>query len=232
MKIDVITIVRNEQYMIKYFLRHYEQFAERIFIFNDRCTDDTMKIAESHPKVRPFPAPFKNGFTEQEFSECFYDAYHLYSRGHADWVMCVDCDEFVYYPWLSDSLETAKGLGVKGIKPYCYFMVSEVLPTTNGQIYDECKEGVRVERFDKLAVFNPNIELKYGDGRHTATYPEGTKVFQGLFLLHFKYPSRDYFIEKTKINFEGMPNKQDLEYRLRRGLRWYNWALKKKTKVI
>ena len=49
--IDVYGIVRNEEFLLPYFLRHYETFAYRIFICDDHTTDRTREIAKTHAKV-------------------------------------------------------------------------------------------------------------------------------------------------------------------------------------
>lgn len=44
MKIDVFSIMRNEEDLLPYFLRHYETFADRIFIFDSK--DNFLKRAQ------------------------------------------------------------------------------------------------------------------------------------------------------------------------------------------
>lgn len=233
MKIDVYTVVRNEEYMIEYFLRHYSTFAERIFVFDDHCTDKTMEIAGRYPKVTRIGYPFNNGFNEEDFAQCYYDAYQTYSRPHGtDWVICVDCDELVYDPYILSFFRYAKEQKLQVIYNHAYFMLSENLPQTKGQIYEECKQGVRFRKYDKPTIYDPSIEFKYGSGRHTATYPEDTNIGKYLMMLHYRYLSRDYFVDRITKNFERMPNKEDFEYRLKRGLQWYRWALRKKEWIL
>lgn len=231
MKVDVYTVVRNEEYMIKYFLRHYSTFAERIFVFDDHCDDKTVEIVEHHPYAAIIPYPFNNGFNEEDFAQCYYDAYQKYSRGKADWVICVDCDELVYDKNILRYLESAKSRGIQAIQNTSYFMVSTELPETDKQIYDVCKEGVRSPRYDKTTVYSPEIDFKYGPGRHTYTAP-GIKVERGLLMLHYRYLSYSYFVDRMTKNFSRMPNKEDFKYRMDRGFKWYKWALGKKTKIL
>jgi len=51
MRVHVHSIIRNEEKMLPYFLRHYEAFCEKIFLRIQPSTDKTLEIAKAHPKV-------------------------------------------------------------------------------------------------------------------------------------------------------------------------------------
>ena len=66
MKIDVYSIVRNDRYILPYFLRHYSTFADRIFIIDDHSTDNTVEIVKANPKVTLLPFEYNRGMNEDD----------------------------------------------------------------------------------------------------------------------------------------------------------------------
>ena len=227
--VHVFSIMWNEEYLLPYFLRHYSTFADTIFIFNDHSTDRTAEIAKAHPKVRLLDFNYDPGLHEDNFNDCFIKSYKQYSRGVADWVMCVDADELIYNRDIVGVLSEQHRRGIKALKCTGYIMVSEKLPTTKGQIYDECKIGTRSRGYDKPIVFSPEIDIKFGIGRHTAQLPPGIQAHKAkLTLLHYRYLSRDYIIERNAKSFPrwfGMDDKQK-QYRTNGALKWYDNAIK------
>ncbi len=137
-KVDVYSIMRNEIKILPYFLRHYETFADRIFVWDDGSDDGTREILDAHPKVNVLPLNLGRA-DDVYFVNHLWPQYKEISRGYADWVMCVDADEFIYHPNLMEKLEE---LGSKGVKRICcrgFTMYHPKFPTTTGQIYDEIK---------------------------------------------------------------------------------------------
>ena len=227
-KVHVFSIVWNEEYMLPYFLRHYSTFADTIFIINDHSTDKTAKIAKAHPKSQLLDFPYNRGLNEDDFSDCFADFYKQYSRGVADWVMCVDADELIYNADILGVLKQQRQRGVQVLKTTGYQMVAETPPTTIGQIYEECKVGGRSRGFDKPVVFDPELNITFGNGRHSVQVPEGIHVGRArLLLLHYKYLSRDFYINRSNIVYPRTSGMTDeiIGYRLKRALKWYDHVM-------
>lgn len=218
--------------MLPYFLRHYSTFADRIFIIDNGSTDKTTKIAKSNDKVTllNFDCVYKfdDDSFEYEFNKFFTDSSKKYSRGVADWVMCVDADEFIYHASMKNHLDSERKKGVRIIKPTAYQMVSEKIPTTKGQIYEECFLGVRSRGYDKPIIFDPELDMVFGVGRHKLVSPADIKQTRAkLSLLHYRYISRDYFIERSVITWARKNFTEEFKaYRMKRGLDFYDSALK------
>ena len=235
MKIHIYSIMRNEEFLLPYFLRHYSTFADKIFIIDDHSTDRTAEIAKANPKVELIPFPFERGLNEDDFSRCFEGSYRKYSQGIADWVMCVDGDEFVYTNNIYKNLDKHRHLGTGVLRCTAYTMVSEKLPSGNGQIYEESFMGARCRGFDKPIIFNPTIEIRFGDGRHKIKVPPGIEIKKSHFLLlHYRYLSESFFLERSKMDFSRMDMSNEIkDYRINRGRKWYADVLKNGlTKVI
>jgi glycosyltransferase involved in cell wall biosynthesis len=208
MKIHVISIMRNEEDLLPYFLRHYTQFADVIYIFDDNSTDRTAEIAKAEKKVVLLSYPFKRGLDEHDHNACFEDAYKKYSRGVADWVMVVDGDEIIYGRDIIGKLERAKRKGKKIVNTIGYTMISETFPVSKKQIYEELKTGVRDIKFDKPVIFDPSIDISFAMGRHDfgnhhPKLPKGITIWRtNLLLLHYKYISQDFFLKRSVSEFD------------------------------
>lgn len=199
LKIDIYTIVRNEFFMMPYFLRHYETFANRIFVWDDNSDDGTLDILKSHPKVILLPLPKKG--TDDDFARHeLWPQYMDLSRDNADWVMQVDVDEFVYHPNILNRLSEIDG---DVVFPTGYLMISENLPSTDGQIYDEVNMGVRDLTMDKPVIFRPHVYLIFRGGRHRIeTLDTHAKKYHRskIKYLHFRYFGMDYYYERIERN--------------------------------
>lgn len=200
-KVNVFSIQHNEEFMLPHFLKHYSQYADRIFIIDDHSTDLTAMIARAHPMVTYLEYPFE-GLNEQEFSDTLESMYKTYP---SDWAVCVDGDEFVDISYL-DKLK--KG---KVYKTRSFMMIGKT-----GKFKD-CK-AVRWEKFDKPIVFDSKLDVKFGDGRHTCNLP----TEPGPNLLHYKYPSREYYLKRARETYPRIMNEKQMAYRIDRGLEWYD----------
>jgi glycosyltransferase involved in cell wall biosynthesis len=196
--------MKNEEELLPYFLRHYEMFADRIFIIDDESTDRTVEIARTHPKVTLLEYDFKGAFTEDDMNNCFTSNYKKYSRGVADWVIVADGDEFLHNWQLKETLEIHKELGTKVLKATGFMMFSETPPAKNGQIYDEICWGTRHRLYDKAVIFNPEIDITWGCGRHKAVLPPGVYSTRAkINLLHYHYVSRNSALRRLFVNIES-----------------------------
>jgi len=206
--LHVYTVVWNESYMMPYFLRHYEKVADKILVFDDFSTDGTRDIVKAHPKAELHDWPCESGMIEPVKAKFFSREYRTRSRGIADWVICVDCDEFIYHPDLRSVLEEQKALGTKAIKPDQGLIVgATTTPHTDGQLYDACPYGFERRAYAKPVIFTPDIDVWFGHGQHhSAVRPDVPKVRgTGIVLLHCCYLSREWILEHLKVRFARMP---------------------------
>lgn len=229
MKISVFTIAWNEEFILPYFLRHYTEFAD-VYVLDDHSTDNTPQIVENDPRATLIEYPYQRALNEEDHSKAFVEAYKEHAKD-ADWVICVDTDEFIYHPYLEAVLT---GVGSRAIvKPEGYMMISEKPPTTDSQIYDEIKTGVRMSQYDKPVILDPRLEVKFGDGRHSIE-ADVKPMNWGVKLLHYKYLGRDYYEQRSKLVYPrtDMPSDKMREYRLKRGLKWFDDHINTKEVVI
>lgn len=206
MKIDVYSNMYNEEFLLPYWLRHYETFADRIFIWDDHSTDKTLEILNSHPKVTLLPRE-KKGHHDYYYVTELYPQYERYSRGAADWVIIADADEFIYHPNIREILAAAKERGVPALQCSGFAMVSDKLPSGNGQIYDEIKTGIRDKAESKWTIHSPDIKIRHRKGRHGMPSVEGdfrrsAGRNSGIKLFHYRYLTKDYIDSREMKNIE------------------------------
>ncbi|HHP7242331.1 MAG TPA: glycosyltransferase family 2 protein [Cyclobacteriaceae bacterium] len=193
----------NEENIIPYFVRHYQSFVERIFVYDNQSTDRSVEILKSYNNL--VLRTFESGNEQRTdlITEIKETAWYE-SRGRADFIIACDMDELLYHPEMMQLLIKLKKHRFTVAKPLGFNMISKSFPTTDENIYNEVKEGARVRLWDKMVLFNPNeIErMNYAPGSHLAL-PEGNvKLYQNdqlLRLLHFRYLGLEYVLGKNKL---------------------------------
>jgi hypothetical protein len=206
MKIDVYSIMKNEIRMLPYFLRHYGEIADRIFVWDDQSDDGTLEMLKAHPKVILLHLDVHG--TDDDYARFYlWPQYQKISRGIAEWVIQVDADEFVYREFLSLKLSGLRHRKFDVIYPTGYLMMAEKFPTTSGQIYEEVRYGVRDKTMDKPVIFNPEIDIYFRGGRHRTEYigrrdnlPVKKCHDSKIMYLHFRYFGIDYFNQRFERN--------------------------------
>lgn len=194
--IEVHLVTYNEEMMLPYTLRHYKTLASRIIVHDGGSTDKTLEIcAKEKVEVRNWDTGGKiNDTLLKKLKET------AWLGTPADWVIMADCDELIYFPEdVALTLESYETRAVAFVKPHGYEMVSDELPTTKGQIYEEVKKGAPDDKwYAKPIMFSPKrvVEINYMVGAHEcqAMLKGGLGVRNPVrfseppcFLLHFHH---------------------------------------------
>ena len=195
--IDVYSNMFNEEFIVPYWLRHYETFADRIFIWDDASTDRTKELLSKSSKVTFLPME-KHGDDDGYWTQVLFPRYEQYSRGVADWVIIADADEFIYHSNLLGVLAGEKERKTQLIRCEGFAMVSENPPTTSNQIYEEIKMGLPDVLESKWTIFSPDATIRYGRGRHVKPLCQKgctQSNTTGIKLLHYRYLGAQFFEE-------------------------------------
>lgn len=193
MNIDIFTTCYNEEIILPYFIRHYKKFARNITVYDNMSSDNSLNIMKNNDvTVIPFDT---NGKFEE--SVLMNIRNNCWKNSDADWVIVCDADELIYHDDLMLILEKTDATHIIAEG---YEMMSENLPTTEGQIYEELKFGYHKPDYSKPCIFKPSKieEINFAPGSHTAN-PTGDVVSRndtGIKLLHYKYLNRDVLIKK------------------------------------
>jgi hypothetical protein len=237
--IHVYTTCRNEQVMMPFFLRHYEQFADHIFVLDDGSNDGTQAIVASCSRATLLPYGFDSGLHEDHINQAYIAAYKVHSRGAADWVLFPDVDEMLWRPEMREALFQAYRQRVDVIPSEGYLMVSDGVPQGDGQLVDMVKTGVPHKAYDKTLIFNPAMDFSFNAGRHSAVWPDDAIMKDiDVLLLHYCYLSPDYIRQRLERNFNRMlwkdpvSRQHELDYRVKRAMQSYEQGLVNRTEVI
>ena len=194
----------NDEWMLPFFFRHYDELVDRYVIYDEWSTDSSWAILQAHPKVaaRRFERAVPDSFalSEQILSnECWKE-----SRGQADWVIVTDIDEHLFHPAWHTYLSRCADEGVTAIPALGFQMLSEAVPGPDEHLAAARPFGAPWTQMMKLSLFDPTAvaEINYGPGRHTAN-PEGRVRLPDtdeMLLLHYKYMG----FERTRLRHEQL----------------------------
>jgi len=168
--VEVHLLTWNEEMILPYALRHYGTFATRICVHDAGSTDRTREI------IAASQAELWEWDTGNQFNDLA--AMNLKNRAwrgtDARWVIMADADEFYYFPQgAAEMLAQFDRAGVCVVKPRGWEMLSETLPTTAGQIYDEIRMGARDDHwYAKPILFSAERvqSIEFGAGAHSCQY--------------------------------------------------------------
>lgn len=185
MKIHYFARVFNEERLIPYVFRHYDDIVDNYFIWDHASTDNTKKLLLENPKVTVFDLP-DSLFDDEELRIFKNTAFKQFSD--CDFAIIADFDEMLYNPNLLNLLEDYKKQGVTVIRTEGYQMYADEFPNTDKQIYEVVRSGKREPLYDKSIIINPNINPNYSYGAHYIN-PTGPVKYSNsaeVKLLHYK----------------------------------------------
>jgi len=194
MTIDVFSLCYNEEIILPYFLKHYKKFVRNITIYDNMSTDNSVNIMNEYG-VNVIPYDTQGKLEESAFLNIKNNSW---KGSDADWVIVCDTDELIYH---ENIIEVLTNTHANHIITEGYEMVSETLPTTEGQIYEELKFGYSKPDYSKACLFKPSevTNINFGPGCHFSS-PTGPNIISihdsGIKLLHYKYLNREVLIKK------------------------------------
>lgn len=210
-RVWVMTLVKNEHVLMPYWIRHYAAFAERIIVYDDASDDDTWAIAQAGgAEVRAWTG---NGAHIDDYERvAFANGAYIEARGQADWIIWADGDEFFYHRTILDKLATYRAEGIVLPRVEGWAMIAPELPTTDGQIWQQCNHGVPAPPYCKPTLFCPELNLNWDVGKHQATvdgrFVSPEQQPDAIKLLHYRWFGKDYNEQRAKWEWERMAPQQ------------------------
>jgi len=156
MKIVCYFINYNDSFYIPFLAKHYFKFCEKIVMYDNYSSDDSVKIAENLGiEVRFFGV--RGVLNDQHYLDVKNHCWKEQIGKSIDYVIVVDADEFVFIDNLKPGASAPIVTG--------YNMISEHLPENE---ISEINTGAYSESYSKQAVFNPDLitEINFIHGCH------------------------------------------------------------------
>lgn len=169
MKIEVITMWYNEEFLSRFFLNNYS-FADKITVIIDKdSTDQCETIARSYPNTSieyvHFPRMLETQIAVDRLNEAS-------AKSTADWVMVVDCDEFISPRGIREILENDSSdiIFVRFYQPFRHVTDSDLDPSIS--VFAQRRHGdpyvVKGQNREgkKPCVIRPRKRIRFMPGNH------------------------------------------------------------------
>lgn len=203
MIIDAYTFCWNEEIRLKYYLNLYAPICRKITIYDNGSTDASEEIAKQYDNVVWDTTTYGQNQIDNIIKIEITN--NCWKQSSADLVLIGDMDEILYHPsGLKNYFDNALSSGKTVLIPFAYDMVSESLPTHDGNIYDkdDFKYGFRIEREKPTrrtlerkwnrclpGRTKPNPGFRYWYDKQCVFSPKKIKSMGFWPGCHFSYPS-------------------------------------------
>lgn len=173
-----ITKIRNESEIIKDTLDYYSDFCDKIFIYDDASTDNTLDIVKKHPKVAGIieAKVWDNDRYRAEW-QSRQAVLELAKKGKPEWFLYFDADERVI---IDENIDIT---GVDGV----------VMKLFDYYITEEDKEGNYLTRkwlgpeYREILMLFRNMDgIRYETpDQREVTMPLNAKIAKSGFVKHY-----------------------------------------------
>jgi len=152
----------NEQFLLPFFLKHYDWVDKINVIYDQDSNDNTLNILTSNPKVNVIPFRFPDmmdDFLKVKKIDEAYKNLHDPSR-----ILLVDADEFIFID--RGMLERIK-YPVVNVKLFnVYRHISEGDLDVSKPVKEQRRHGVFVKMYNKPIIVKTGLDLIWGVGNH------------------------------------------------------------------
>lgn len=206
MVIWLYCIFSNEAEMLPFFLRHYAPQVDRLIMLDNGSTDDSADLIRAYPNATLEKYPADKAVMDSVSMAHFASTHYHEARGYADFVLWVDCDEFLWAGGqsLRGVLRGYQQQGIRAVRSRGYQMLADSFPSGTTPITEQIRYGIRDAEYDKVAIFDPELSIRFRPGRHNCRI-DGASAQQGeVKLLHYRYLGADYLQRRNAYNFGNL----------------------------
>lgn len=208
MRIETLTFVYNEEYLLPFYFKHYA-FCDRLNIIYDvDSTDKTIELLKSNPKVRIIPYHFKNMMNDQEKVDFINSCYGNFKEDTR--ILNVDTDEFVF-----TDKEQLLSLNVNALCVTLYHTfrhVTEKNLDINIPVKEQRRHGILEAIYVKPIIVKAGLNISWGVGNHTLS---GTNVIDaGIIGAHWANADTCFCVDRRVKNRMLRQSRYNLEHGL------------------
>jgi hypothetical protein len=203
-------------------LNYYSKFCQKITFYDNESTDNTVSIINKFEGCETEIITYStNGELRDDIHVQIKDS--CWKGVDCDFVIVIDCDEFLYHDNLIEFLTNNK---FDVYYPTGYNMISNYFPEDYTKlITEQVVLGEYSKSYSKSVIFNPNTikDINYSIGAHESN-PIGhtdITIYNGtdLKLLHYKNLGFDYRYNKNStygnaLSLHNQANKWGWHYNM------------------
>ena len=201
--------------------QHYESFVNHFTIYDNHSTDNSANLILSRDDTTLIEFD-SDGFCDNIHNDIKNSCWKK-SRGHADYVIVCDIDEFLYHPNIKKEISKLKRQHISVVQPIGFNMFNENPPEyqTDNPLPRQTSTGLRAPMFDKCILFDPHaiVEINYKPGAHEC-HPWGrikTSTNTGIKLLHYKNLGIEQVLQRNRLyvqrlSKDNIENRYGIEY--------------------
>jgi FkbM family methyltransferase len=212
MFISVLTVCKNEEEIMPFFMKHYLPWVDEIVIADGHSTDRTVEIAKRLGGNKVTIKMVDDG--DKLHEPTLMNIRNTLWQGNedkVDWQIVADADEFLYCPNIREKLQGYMDAGITFPKIRGFDMVSTTFPSPNLPLTEQFNQGIWMPVFlDKRMIFSPKfVSPNYAIGCHQCN-PTGVVVESPddeLKMLHYKWLGLDYLLRRA--NYARDRNSQE-----------------------
>ena len=204
MKVETLTFVYNEEFLLPFYLKHYEWCDKLNVIYDTDSKDKTLEILKSNTKVNILPFTFPDGMDDSLKVARLND---LYKSSKSDLILNVDCDEFIFDKELI--IEKAKLDPIINVK-LCdvYRNIKECDLDINKSIKEQRRYGHIIPFYNKPIIVKTGLDIIWKPGNHELV--NGKRVDCGIVGSHWANADLNFCIERRIKNRKERQSKINL----------------------
>lgn len=208
MIVHVHTFGWNEAKILPFFFRHYD-WADAVYYHDNHSTDRSLEIAKAAQICGPRRADSfdTGGVFSEKLLTAFRETCWQQKSGDANWVMIVDCDEFLYHrEGMREFLNRLSDTDINVVKPFGWDMISDEFPRFSVPLTSQVMNGRAACQYSKPILFRPSSVsfMNLYPGSHEArpidyqSQPVRIYASGQCWLLHYKRLGWDYYWARTQ----------------------------------
>ncbi len=200
-RLAVACIAHDEEELIGPFLDHYlGQGADAIFVVDNDCTDATVERARRRPHV--VVERLESGELDEELRTATFQRLREACAGAFDWVLLVDCDEFLVAKdggTLKEALARHAGAAVLGADGWDVVQRPGEPPIDwERPLLAQRGFGVPNAAYDKPVVLRPGGPERLAPGQHYLLGPAPRPGERPFWLWHFAACDEGLFFKRRR----------------------------------